>query len=105
MLLFDYLARHRHVGQSASLIAGGLNVDPFTLEHGAHANAQEFLAKSLTRTAVKQQILRLRAALGAAFRKAGLNLDPERVLVAEPTEGNEVRYRLKISVTWEHLEY
>jgi hypothetical protein len=104
MLLFDYLARHRHIGQSASLIAAGLNVDPFFQEHGTYANAHEFLSKGLSRTAVKQQIVRLRAALVSVFREAGLNLDVNRVLISEETEGNEVRYRLKISVTWEHFE-
>src|SRR5262249_19643476 len=57
MLLFDYLARHR-VGQSASLIAAGLNVDPFCQEHGGYANARKFLSRRLSRTAVKQQIMR-----------------------------------------------
>jgi hypothetical protein len=102
MLLFDYLARHRHLGQNASQIAAGFTMDPFTRQHGAYARATASLAKKMSRTAVKQQIMRLRAGLGQALRKAGLNLDPNRVLLSEPTITNEVRYRLKASVIWEH---
>lgn len=105
LLLFDYLARHRHLGQSVSQIAAGLSVDPFSQEHGAHANAHETLSKDLSRTAMKQQLFRLRGALQVTFHEAGLNLDVNRVLVAEQTEGNEVLYRLKISVDWEHREF
>jgi hypothetical protein len=105
MLLFDYLARHRRMPQSASQIAAGLSVDPFCQEHGAYANAQETLSKDVSRTALKQQIMRLRAALRSAFRQAGLGIDPDRVLISEATEGNEVLYRLKIAVEWLHMEY
>lgn len=103
MLLFDYLCRWRYTPQSLSQIAAGLSADGFAREHGAHANAQEFLSKALSRTAVKQQLLRLRDALEVAFQKAGLTIDPDRVLLAEATEGNEVAYRLKISVDYQHV--
>jgi hypothetical protein len=105
LLLFDYLARHKGMPQSASLIAAGLSVDPFSQEHGFYANAEETLSKDLSRTAVKQQIVRLRAALRSAFRKAGLNIDPSRVVISTETEMNEVRYRLKAAVEWRHLEF
>jgi hypothetical protein len=105
MLLFDYMARKRHTSESVSLIAAGLGVDPFTQEHGQHANAHKAFGKHFSRTGVKQQIKRLRDAMGKTFDEAGLNLDPERVLVSEATETNEVRYRLKISVEWQHLEF
>lgn len=103
MLLFDYLARWRYTPQSLSQIAAGLSADEFAREHGAYANAQEFMGKAFSRTAIKQQLLRLRDALEVAFQKAGLPLDPDRVLVAEHTEGNEVTYRLKISVNFQHV--
>ena len=85
-------------------MAAGLSADPFTQQHGAYARATSNLAKRMSRTAVKQQIMRLRAGLQQAFRKAGLSLDPDRVLLSEPTTTNEVRYRLKASVIWEHRE-
>jgi hypothetical protein len=104
LLLFDYLARHRHTGQSASQIAAGLSADPFCQEHGAYAGAHGFLSKNLSRTAVKQQIIRLRAALASAFREARLGIDVNRVLTSEETDGNEVRYRLRASIDFEHFE-
>jgi hypothetical protein len=102
MLLFDYLARHKHLGQNAPQIAAGLTIDPFVRQHGAYARATVNLRKKVSRAAVKQQIMRLRGGLQQAFRKVGLNLDPERVLISEATTTNEVRYRLKAAVIWEH---
>jgi hypothetical protein len=63
------------------------------------------LAKKVSRTAVKQQIMRLRVGLRLAFHNAGISLDPERVLVSEVTITNEVRYRLRASVNWQHSEF
>ena len=103
MLLFDYLARHQHLAQCAAHIAAHLSVDPFTRQHGAYAGARASLSKKVTRTAVREQIMRLRAGLRYAFREAGLNLNPGRVLISEQTTINEVRYRLKVSVSWEHF--
>lgn len=103
MLLFDYLARHRHCAQCATKIAAGLNADPFSRKQGAYAKANASLRKGVSRSAVKQQIMRLRAGFLAAFREAGLRLDPDRVLLAEKTTTNEVRYRLRASVDWHHI--
>lgn len=105
MLLFDYLARHQHLAQSAAQIAAGLNVDPFTRQHGRYSNGTSSLRKTVSRTGVKQQIMRLRVGLRRAFCKAGLNLDPTRVLLSEETTINEVRYRLRVCVIWEHSEF
>lgn len=105
LLLFDYLARHMCLPQSASQIVAGISVDPFCQQHGYHADLHENINKKLSRNAIKQQIVRLRAALRGAFRDAGLNIDPDRVLTAEEIAGNEVRYRLKASVEWQHIEF
>ena len=83
MLLFDYLARHKHAPQCAAQIATGLTADPFTRQHGNYAGASTSLNKGVSRTAVKQQVMRLRAGLGWAFRKAGLSLNPRRVILSE----------------------
>jgi hypothetical protein len=104
MLLFDYLARHKYLVQNAGQIAAGLSADPFTREHGKYVSARSSLSKRLSRTAVKQQIMRLRIGLNLAFREARLNLNPTRVLLSEETTTNEVRYRLRASVIWEHAE-
>lgn len=105
LLLFDYLARHQCLTQCAAHIATGLNCDPFTRRHGAHCGANARLNKKVSRTAIREQIMRLRAGLRLTFRKAGLSLDPCRVLISEETTTNEVRYRLKASVNWEHWKY
>jgi len=105
LLLFDYLARHMRLPQSASQIVAGISVDPFCQEHGRYADIHEVLNKKLSRNAIKQQIVRLRAALQSAFRSAGLNIDPDRVLTAEKIAGTEVRYGLRASVEWRHMEF
>jgi hypothetical protein len=105
LLVFDYLARHQRLPQSASQIAAGMRLDPFCLKHGTNAAANRSLSKRVSRTAVKQQIVRLRAALTSAFAEAGLSLDPGRVVVSEETAVNEVRYFLKAAVEWEHVEH
>ena len=104
MLIFDYLARHQHLGQSAAQIAAGLSIDPFARQHGAYAGATRNLSKKVSRSAVKQQIMRIRSGLRQAFREASLKLDPASVLLSEETTVSEVRYRLKASVIWEHSE-
>lgn len=102
MLLFDYLARHKTLGQNAGQIAAGMSADAFTQEHGAYAKSKLSLSRRVSRTAVKQQIMRLRAALRLGFRQAGLSLEPARVLASEQTTTNEIRYRLRASVLWKH---
>jgi hypothetical protein len=104
MLLFDYLARHKPLGQSAGQIAAGLNIDPFVRAHGGYANANPSLSRHMSRTALKQQIMRLRAGLRHAFHESGLNFDPGRVLISKKTTMNEVRYQLQASVIWQHSE-
>jgi hypothetical protein len=102
MLLFEYLARTSYLGQNARQIAAGLSGDIFTRQHGSYATRRKTLRFDVSRTAVKQQISRLRAGLGKAFKKAGLHLNPERVVISESTVTNEVRHKLKAAVTWVH---
>lgn len=104
LLLFDYLSRHRRPGQNSGQIAAGLNGDPFTQRHGANEKAGRSLRRRFSRNGVREQIRCLRIALGLAFRDAGLNLDPKRVLVAKKTTTNEVLYQLKASVSWRHVK-
>jgi hypothetical protein len=105
MLLFDYMARYRHLGQCAAQIAAGVTNDPFTRNHGAYAHAVAQLSRAMSRTAVKEHITRIRAGLRRALRRAGLSLDPGRVLVSESSTTNAVRYRLRASVTWQHGQF
>ncbi|MCI0718247.1 MAG: hypothetical protein L0338_04645 [Acidobacteria bacterium] len=101
-LLFNYLAQ-KNRGQSAAQIVVGLRGDPFYLQHGANVQGGAKLRRRFSYGAVKEYVKRLRRALQAAFDEAGLKLDPLAILVSEPTEGNEVRYRLKATVEWIHM--
>jgi hypothetical protein len=101
-LLFDFLARYRHVPQSATQISLGLRTDTFSRCHGSYAKAGGAFQRSITRTAVKQQIMRLRTALQAGMNAAGLRFDAHRIILSERTTSNEIRYRLKGLVAWEH---
>lgn len=103
-LLLDFLARHRYIAQSAGQIAAGMNYDEFFRRHGSNARTRTLVTGGVSRTAIKQQIMRLRAGLRRAFHEAGLSLDPIRVLRSEETTANEIRYRLKAFVRWEHSE-
>lgn len=103
--MFDYLARYRHFAQSASQIAAGMTADPFCEQHGWNVKSKARLRKTVSRQAVRLQMLRLRRSLAAAFRKAGLRLNAGMVIVSETTATNEVRYRLKAAVSWEHSDF
>jgi hypothetical protein len=105
LLLFDYLARNRWLPHSARQIVAGMRADPFYTKHGANVRTDGKQTRKISRSAVKEYIKRIRRALEEAFREAGLKLDPFDVLVSEPTESNDVRYRLKATVEWIHIDY
>jgi hypothetical protein len=100
-LLLNYLAEHCHVGQSAAQIAAGIRASLFYRRHGI--NSGVLTMRKINRPSVKEYVKRLRQALAAAFERAGLAIDPMTVLVSEKTEGNEVLYRLRAHVEWQHL--
>lgn len=100
-ILFDYLAQKSRP-QSAAQIVAGLRGDPFYLQHGANVQGSAKLRRRFSYGAIKEYVKRLRRALQVAFDEAGLKLDPFAVLVSEPTESNEVRYRLKATIEWIH---
>lgn len=105
-LVCDYAARNLRLrGESASQMLAGVSADPFCQQHGHYADLHEHINKWLTRNAMKQHLVRIRAAIGYGFREARLNMDPARVLIAENIAGNEVRYRLQASVEWRHIEF
>ncbi len=102
-IVTDYLARHRRIPQSASQIEAGIRADLFYAKHGRNATANGSQTRKICRSAVRVYVERLRRALKAAFVEAGLRLDPRTVLVSEPSEGNQVLYRLKATVDWYHI--
>jgi len=99
-LVVDYLARYRHIPQSATQIAAGMRISEFYLRHGM--NSGELSRRKISRSAIKEYVKRIRKALAIAFRDAQLGLDPTQVLVSEDTVSNETTYRLRAAVTWHH---
>jgi hypothetical protein len=104
LLLFDYLAKNRYRPQSASQIISGMCADPFYARHGKNARADIKRTRKFGRSAVKEYVKRIRQSLHHAFSEAGLKLDPSAVFASEPTETNEVHYRLKATVEWVHFD-
>lgn len=100
-ILFDYLASQRFA-QSAAQIEAGIRADAFYMRHGANAGKKQL--RRVSRSSVREYVRRIRIALNQAFREARLNIDPGRVIASEKTVGNEVRYKLRAIVKWEHQE-
>lgn len=101
-LLFDYLARHRHLPQTASRIEMGIKADGYTRRHGPNGNGSQKTMR-IARASIKQYVHRIREAIGRAFLEAGVSIAPQDVLVSEPTTGREVTYRLRANVRWIHI--
>jgi len=102
-ILTDYLARHRHVPQSASQIEAGIRSDPFYFRHGSNVRTSARQTRSISRSMLKVYVPRFRVAFRAASGDAGLLVNPDSVLISEPTDGNEILYRLKARVDWRHI--
>lgn len=101
-LVFDYLARTRHLPQTATQISAGMRRKDFYRNHGL--NSGELSVRRICRTAVKEYVKRIREALAVAFQIVALPLDPKRVLVSKATDGNEVQYHLQASIEWLHVD-
>jgi hypothetical protein len=102
LILFDYLARHRNIPQTAALIAAGLQTELFYLDHGSNARGHRVVCPRTSRTAVRKQVERIRKALTESLAEAHLRLDPTDILRSEPTSSNERRYSVHADVVWEH---
>jgi hypothetical protein len=102
--VFDYLAHHTRLPQTAPQIVSGLRADPFYQKQGANAYTRGQLTRKIGRSSIKVYIQRLRAALGQAFRDAHLQLDPYKVLVSEDTSSNMAGYRLRATFEWIHVD-
>lgn len=102
-ILIDYLARYRHIPQSASQIEAGIRSDPFYVGHGKSVHTSSRRTRRICRSVVRVYVQRFRSTLKIASLNTGLVLDPNSVLTSEATEGNEVLYRLKARVDWRHI--
>ena len=103
-LLFDYLARHTHLPQSATQIEAGIRAERFYAEHAASIMASKKFTRSIPRSYIRVYMERLRLALAEVFRKAGLRIDVHAVLMYQETVMNEVGYQLKASFDWYHTD-
>ncbi len=100
-LVFDYLARTR-LPQSASQIHAGIRAMTFYQKHAVNAPDSTSLRRRIARSSIKVHLQRIRAGIDAACRDADPSATTNRVLTSIQTCGNEVRFRLKASVRWQH---
>jgi hypothetical protein len=103
-LLFDYLARHSRLAQSAHQIEFGIRADDFCKRHAKNADGHTVLTRRIPRSAVRVHVRRIHHALSLAFQEAGMSIDPCKVLIVQNTAGNEVLYRLKGTCSWTHID-
>jgi len=103
-LLFDYLARHSQLPQSAAQIEAGIRAERFYVEHATAVMGSRNFTRGIPRSYVKVYIERLRLALKRQFRKANLQIDTGDVLISQETVMNEVGYRLKGTFEWVHTK-
>lgn len=103
-IVFDFLANHRRLAQSARQIELGIRADPFYKFHGKNANGHTVLTRRIPRSSIKEHIRRLHQAIQVVFQEAGIGIDPRNVLLAQETVGNEVLYKLKATCSWAHID-
>lgn len=102
-LLFDYLAHHTHLPQSATQIEAGIRAERFYAEQAASTMGSKKFTRSISRSYVRVYIERLRSALTHTFQKADLGSAADAVLISQETVMNEVGYVLKATIEWMHL--
>lgn len=103
-ILFDYLARHSRLPQSAAQIEAGIRADRFYTQHAMTVMGMGKFIRSIPRSYVRVYIERLRSALAIAFQEACLSLDPQAVLLSQETVMNEVGYKLTATFEWIHTD-
>jgi len=100
--IFDYMSRHR-CAQNAESISLGMQADPFIQKQGDFSGARPGFKRIITGPAVKMNMRRMRDCLDDLFEQFRCPFQAERVLVSEPTEGKEVRYKLRAIVRVVHV--
>ena len=103
-LLFDYMARHTHLPQSAAQIEAGIRAERFYVEHASAVTGFGKFSRGIPRSYVKVYFERLRLALKRQFRKANLRMDAADVVITQETVMSEVGYRLRATFEWVHTE-
>jgi len=103
-IVFDYLANHCRLAQSARQIELGIRADDFYKFHAKNANGRTVLTRRIPRSSIKEHIRRLLQAIEVVFQEAGIGIDPRNVLLVQETVGNEVLYKLKATCSWTHID-
>jgi hypothetical protein len=103
-ILFDYLAHHSRVAQSAGQIEAGIRANPFYAQHASAIMGRKKLTRCISRSAVKVYVQRLRLAIDKTCRQAGLQMSAHAVLISQQTVMNEVGYRMKAIFKWSHID-
>lgn len=102
MILFDFLCRNRFCAHDAIWIASHMQLDPLVIYHGTNAPGHVGRPARTNRTAVRQQIKRIREALALLFEEEGLDLDAWDIVRSEESSTRVVRYRINADVSWVH---
>jgi hypothetical protein len=102
LILIDLICRHRRIPLDAQAIANKMQTDPFVLQYSA--NAPCFIARPArtSRTAVRQQIKRIRDVLAELIENEGLGIDAWDIISSVETSTRAVRYRINAKVSWKH---
>ena len=103
LLIFDFLARHSRIAQSARQIELGIRAHDFYRLHGKNASGRVALTRRIPRSSIKVHVRRLHHALGLVFQEAGLCIDADDVLTAQ-TAGNGIAFRLRATCSWAHID-
>jgi hypothetical protein len=102
LILGDFLCRYRWIALDAWQIAVKMADDPFVQEHGTNVPGHHGRHARTSRTAVRQQIKRMREALTGLIQEHGLPFNASDILRSEKTSSGTVGYRITLEVSWEH---
>lgn len=105
LVMFDYMARHSHLPQTAAQIVRGLASNPFYLKLGSNAPVAGVRIPKVSLSEVRVYVQRIRQAIERVSKKAGRELEGRAVLVSERTESNRIAYRLKGTFEWVHIDH
>lgn len=102
LILVDFLCRRRWIALDAWQIAAKMADDPFVQQHGMNAMGDHGRPARTSRTAVRQQIKRIRDVLAELIRREGLPLNAADIIRSEVTSTRVTGYRIAVDVGWKH---
>ncbi len=104
LVVIDILARKRLMLLSAAQIEQIATSHPFYTHLGANTAGKQRRTARLVRRSIKVFISRFRRLLAKASAQAGLEIHPEKILVSEPTDlQNVTAYRLALPCEFAHV--